>query len=227
VASAGSHAERRAGRVAFAVVDPDGRVHGRNIHARYNSASVVKAMLMVAYLNEPGVRGRELRRGDRDLLRPMVTRSDNRAASRVRDIVGNDALLRLARRVRMRDFATAPSWGSTRISAHDQARFFWRAPAYVPARHRAYARTLLASVVPRQRWGLADVVPDGWTILFKAGWRRETGGRLVNQVGLLENGRRRVAIAVLTDGNPTYGYGIATLRGVGKRLLLRIGEYER
>jgi hypothetical protein len=63
-------------------------------------------MLMAAYLNQPGVRRRELRAADLRLLRPMVTRSDNAAASRVRDIVGNDALARLAARAGMTRFAT-------------------------------------------------------------------------------------------------------------------------
>ena len=138
------------------VVSPDGRVRGRDLHARYSSASVVKAMLLVAYLNEPGVRGRDLRRADKALLRPMVMRSDNKTATRVRDVVGNDALARLARRARMRDFATSPtSWGSTQISAYDQARFFWRIHAYVPSRHRDYARSLLAGIVERAALGAA------------------------------------------------------------------------
>ena len=54
---------------------------------------------MVAYLNHRTVRGRALRAGDRALLRPMVRWSNNVAASRVRDFVGNGALARLARRV--------------------------------------------------------------------------------------------------------------------------------
>ena len=223
VDDAGSFAEDRAGRVSFAVVSPDGRVRGRDLHARYSSASVVKAMLMVAYLNEPDVRGRELRRADEDLLRPMVTRSDNRSATRVRNVVGNDALARLARRVRMRDFATSSrSWGQTQISAYDQARFFWRVHAYVPERHRAYARSLLSGVVGRQRWGLPPVLPDGWQIYFKGGW---VPPHRVHQAGLVERGRSRIAIAVLTDGGPSFRYGKATIAGIGERLLARVNEF--
>jgi hypothetical protein len=221
--SASAYAKLRQGRVSFAIVTPDRRVRGRGIHARYDSASVVKAMLMVAYLGQPSVRGRSLNARDKALLRPMITRSDNGAASRVRNVVGNVALERLARRVRMKDFATARSWGSTRISAFDQARFFRRIGAFVPNRHRGYALTLLANVVPVQRWGLPQVLPHGWRIYFKGGWRREGRGRLVHQVALLERGKTRIAIAVMTDGDPTYGYGIATVRGVGKRLLAHLG----
>jgi hypothetical protein len=223
VDSAAGYAGDRDGRVSFAVVSPDGRVRGRNIHARYRSASVVKAMLMVAYLNEPGVRGRSLRRADQELLRPMIVRSDNRAASRIRDVVGNDALVRLARRVRMRDFATSTrSWGMTQISVYDQARFFWRVDRYVPARHRDYARSLLAGVVERQRWGLPRAQPEGWRIFFKGGWLPP---RVVHQVALLERDGKRVSIAVLTDGDPSFRYGQATIAGVGERLLERVNEF--
>ena len=222
VDDAEAFADNRRGRVSFAVVSPDGRVRGRNLHARHSSASVVKAMLMVAYLNEPGVRERPLRRTDRDLLRPMVLRSDNRTATRVRDTVGNDALARLARRVRMRDFAVSPgSWGQTQISASDQARFFWRIHAYVPKRHRAYARSLLGGIVERHRWGLPPVLPEGWRIYFKGGWVQP---HRVHQVALLERERTRIAIAVLTEGSPSFVYGQRTIEGVGTRLLAGLNE---
>ena len=45
------------------------------------AASVLKAMLMVAYLNRREVRDRPLRRHDLRLLRPMIRRSDNTTAS--------------------------------------------------------------------------------------------------------------------------------------------------
>ena len=54
---------------------------------------------MVAYLNRPDVRAaRAPRAPTTRLLDPMIRRSDNVAATRVRDIVGNAALRRLARR---------------------------------------------------------------------------------------------------------------------------------
>ena len=220
VESADRYARLRHGRVAFAVVDPSGRVRGRNIHERHRSASVVKAMLLVAYLNR--VSGRALNRRDKALLRPMITRSDNRAATLVRNIVGNAGLVRVARRVRMKDFATAPSWGSTQISPYDQTRLFWRIDAFVPKRHRGYARALLSNVIASQRWGLPPALPSGWRIYFKGGWLPP---RLVNQVGLLERGNTHIAIAVFTDGDPSFGYGQGTITGVARKLLLRVNAF--
>src|SRR3954452_6880116 len=68
------------------------RLWGVGLDRTYPSASVVKAMLLVAYLRRPQVRGRDLRASDRALLDPMIRRSDNVAATRVRDRVGNAGL---------------------------------------------------------------------------------------------------------------------------------------
>jgi len=220
VGAAGRFARRRAGRVSWAVVSPDGRVRGSHMHRQHSSASVVKAMLMVAYLR--GIPGRPLARRDRALLRPMITSSDNGAATRVNRIVGN-GLPRLARRAKMRDFAySSGSWGGTQVSPFDQARFFWRIDSFVPQRHRAYARSLLSGIVGPQRWGVPPVTPRGWRTFFKGGW---VPPRRVNQVALLQRDRTRVAIAVFNQGTPSFRYGQGTIQGVAGRLLLRINAF--
>ena len=221
VGAAGRFARRRAGKVSWAVVTPDGRVRGSHMHRRHSSASVVKAMLMVAYLRR--VPGRALSRRERALLRPMVTSSSNGAATRVYRAVGESGLRRLARRSRMRNFATGGAfWGGTQISPYDQARFFWRIDSFVPRRHRAYARSLLAGIVRSQRWGVPPASPRGWGIFFKGGW---VPPRRVNQVALLQRGRSRIAIAVFNQGTPSFRYGQETIEGVARRLLLRVNGF--
>jgi beta-lactamase class A len=222
-ATAEKFARNRVGWVDWAVVTPDGRVRGAGIHARHRSASVVKAMLLVAYLNHGDVPGRSLRSSEKAFLRPMIIRSDNDAATHTRNIVGNAGLLTLARRVGMKDFATSPSWGSTQISPYDQTRFFYRLDSFIPRRHRGYARALLSNIIGSQRWGLPPAVPSGWRIYFKGGWLPP---RVVNQVGLLERGDRHIAIAVFTSGDPSFGYGQKSIRGVAARLLARLNDFE-
>jgi Beta-lactamase enzyme family len=212
-------AGQREGRVSFALVDDTGRLRTHHGRRAYNSASVVKAMLLVAYLRQHEVRSRRLGSDERGLLGPMVVRSDNSAASRVRDIVGYDALLRLARRAGMRRFEVRPSWGDTQITAADQARLFARIDRLCPRRHRRYARRLLRDIVPRQRWGIPPALPDGARPFFKGGWREEAGGWLVHQAALVEARGRRVSIAILTDRDRTKGYGRGSIRGVARRAL--------
>ena len=100
MAAAIGYAHTRVGDIAFAV-RTDHRFYGyRSNHDEW-SASVVKAMLMVAYLDQPSVANRPINSYDASLLVPMITQSDNNAATTVRSIVGNGGLQALADRVGM------------------------------------------------------------------------------------------------------------------------------
>lgn len=217
VRAARAYAAHRAGSVSFAVRTRRHLYGYRRFHTT-RSASVVKAMLMVAYLNRRGVRGRRLNARDLALLSPMIRRSDDGAATRVRNIVGDGSLRHLARRVGMHQFATAPLWGNARISAADQAKLFLRIDRYVVRRHRTTAMHLLNTITPSQRWGVARARPCAWAIYFKGGWGSGSGA-VDHQVALLRRGRRRLALAILTTDNPSHGYGKETQRGVARRLL--------
>jgi len=220
VVAARQFAKRRAGAVSFAVRTPRSP-YRHDAYRLDRSASVVKVMLLAAYLRDPAVRGRSLRADERALLGAMIRRSDNAAATRVRDVVGNLALERLAERAGMRRFATAPSWGATLVTAAGLSKLMLRLDRHVPARHRPFALELLAAVVPRQRWGIASVPHPGWTLHFKGGWGDY--GERDHQVALLRRGGRRIAVAILVTGSPSHAYGKWTLRGVASRLLRGLG----
>jgi beta-lactamase family protein len=217
VAAAARWAHSRQGSITFAVRS-DEHLWGRGLDTQVPSASVLKAMLLVTYLRRQSVRDRDLTNADRALLGPMIRRSDNVAATRVRDIIGNASVVRLAHRVGMTRFRLAQVWGLSQITARDQTRYFLHIDRFVPEHHRRYAMRLLRTIVRSQRWGFAQVIPDGWTLYFKGGWGSGTGA-VDHQVGLLRRGGQRVAIAVLTLNSPSHDYGKATLRGVAKRLL--------
>ena len=217
VRGARAYAEGRLGSVSFGVRTGE-RLYGMAPRRTVPSASVLKAMLLVAYLRQPSVRDRALRKADRDLLAPMIRWSENAAATRVRDIVGDDGLVRLAHRVGMRAFAPAPIWGLSRIDAADQTLFFLHVDGFVPRRHRAMAMRLLSSIVPSQRWGIAQVRPAGWALYFKGGWGSGSGA-VDHQVALLRRGKRRVSLAILTTSSPSHAYAKETLRGVAALLL--------
>lgn len=218
VASAIAYRRHRRGDVAFAV-RTDGAFYGYRPDHREWSASVLKGMLLVAYLDRPSVAGRALNAHDRSLLHPMITRSDNDAADTVDTIVGAGGLRALAARVGMTGFAPAePIWGESQITARDQSRFFLHIDGQIVARHRAYAMRLLASIVPSQRWGVGEVAPRGWRLYFKGGWGSGTG-LIDNQVALLVRGCARVSIAVLSMHDGSHEYGKRTLREVFRRLL--------
>ncbi len=211
------YAHSRRGDIAFAVRTED-RFYGyRPDHVEW-SASVIKAMLMVAYLDMPSVADRALAPTDRGLLGPMIRVSDNDDAQRVFDTVGQWRLQALAQRVGMTHFATDPVWGATRITARDQTKFFLHIGRYLAPRHRSYALRLLRSIVPSERWGIGELAPPGWKLYFKGGWGYGTG-LLDHQVALLVRGCARVSIAVLTMYDGSHPYGKQTLEGIFARLL--------
>ena len=217
---AAKYANTRNGSITFAV-RTDERLLGRGLDTQVPSASVFKAMLLVTYLRQAG--DRALTDSDKALLAPMIQRSDNVTATRIRDIVGNAAIMRLARRAGMTRFTIAQVWGLSRITARDQTKYFLHIDALMPKRHRAYGMHLLRTITPSQRWGMGRVIPDGWRLYFKGGWGSGTGA-VDHQVGLLRRGPYRVAVAILAVNNGSHGYGKATLRGMAKRLFKGLGR---
>jgi hypothetical protein len=220
VAAATHYLGRRSGYTAFAVIDSEGRMSGKHIHRIFVSASVVKAMLLVAYLRMLAGEHRGLDSTSRALLGPMIHVSDNNAATAVWSLVGDRRLRRLARRAGMTDFSISGFWANAQISAADQARYFFKMESLIPRRFRRLARRLLSHIAAYESWGIPAVArPRGWTVFFKGGWRGTDRGQLVHQVARLQKPGNRVAIAVMTDGDPSMAYGIDTIQGVTGRLL--------
>jgi hypothetical protein len=207
----------RGGTNSWALIDNWGRLHGFAPHRVYVSASLVKAMLLAAYLR--GIGNRKPDASERALLGPMIQVSSNDAADAVYSRIGDAPLLRLAREAGMHQFSIAGYWGNAHFSAEDQAHLFSRIDRLVPKNSRAYARGLLSSIVAYQRWGFSRFsLARGFKTFFKGGWRDTAAGLLVHEAALFERGDTRVSMAVLTDGNPSHEYGTETLRGVAQRI---------
>ena len=221
VALAASYLAGRAGRTAFAVVDSEGRMSGVHEHWTFVSASVVKAMLLVAYLRRLDARGQ--RRVDpfsNSFLYPMINVSDNSAATQTWSIVGDSGLYDVAHAAGMTDFSIVGIWANAQISAADQARFFFEMDSLIPREFVGYARYLLSTIAGYESWGIPAVArPRGYAVFFKGGWRGTGLGQLVHQVGRLEGHGRTFSIAVMTDGDPSMAYGIGTIEGVVGALL--------
>jgi beta-lactamase class A len=216
IAAARAYAAHRPGTVAFAVRSETGFA-GVGVDRVFPSASVLKAMLLVAYARH--ARDRPFTARERALLAPMIRRSDNTAATTIFTRVGVSGLARLARVSGMHRFrAASPIWGNSQITARDQTRFFLHIDALLPARHRAYGMRLLRTVVPSQRWGIGRLELPGWRVYFKGGWGSGTG-RVDHQVALLVKGDERLSMAVLTAADGSHAAGKQTLEGVFRRLL--------
>jgi hypothetical protein len=214
IVEAQRYAAHRLGDVSFAVMRSDGRIRGYHQARRAPSASVVKAMLLAAYLRS----GRPLTPGIRATLSPMIRVSDNGAAERVYGIVGAAGLRGVGRAVGMRRLLTGVSLFDTGITAADQVRFFFNLQRAIPAHRLGYAKGLLRSIVGWQSWGIpAAARLRGWRVWFKGGWR----GGLTHQSAQLIRGRTKIAISVLTTQSPSMIYAEQTIAGITRRLIRR------
>ena len=220
VERARTYAEGRSGIVSFAVsTGRGGRPRGLLTRRRYVSASVVKAMLLVAYLNKIQAESRPLTSRARSLLTRMIRVSGNREATAIYRSVGDTGLERVASRSGMERFSVCCTWARAQLTAADQVRFFRQIDFLIPRRHREFARETLSTIVSSQSWGIPRVARPRYRVFFKGGWRGTNLGQLVHQSALLEGSDGRFSISVLTDGNPSMSYGIETIQGITARLL--------
>jgi Beta-lactamase enzyme family len=218
IAAAQRYLAGRAGRTSFAVIDSTGQLGGLHLRERFETASVVKVMMLTAFLQMRSAEHRGLSGADMSLLYPMIHISDNNAASAVFSIVGSAAVTRVAHEAGMRDYAPGVGWWAyTQTSAADQARFFFMLDRLIPRQFYAYARGLLAGIEPSQSWGVPPVARPRWQVFFKTGALPSRG--LFNEVARLERPGVTFTIAVFTDGDPSMGYGEETIAGIAATLL--------
>ncbi len=216
VAAASAWLEGRDGDVAFAAVDTNGEdAGGLHEHRAFQTASLSKAILLVASLRDDPTPDA----ATEATLTKMITESDNGAAYAIYGRVGDKGMRGVAKAAGMEDYEQGSDWIDSRVSASDAARFFYDLESLVPAEGRGLARRLLSGVTPMQRWGIpAAAGPEGWTTYFKSGWLG-LDNKLMVQAAWLEKGKKKWALAVLTDENPARSYGWDTQKGVTGLLL--------
>jgi hypothetical protein len=227
IARAEQYLNSRGGHTAIAVVDTEGRMSGERIDEQFITGSVVKAMLLVAYLRMLDARGQHyVDSNSNNILYPMIHVSDNNAATQCWDIVGNSGLYAVAQAAGMTHFSvdTSASWGSewgaALLTAHDQAKYFFEMDSLIPKEFVAYARNLLSHIAGYESWGIPAIArPLGYDVFFKAGWRPSPDTFLVHQIARLEKDGHRFSVAIMTDGDPDMQYGIDTIQGTTQALL--------
>ena len=226
VHAANGYARSREGIVAFAVMGADGKVHDRLGARSFVSASVVKALLLVAELRRIQSQGLTLDDLTESTLQRMITVSDNAAADEIYGRVGDAGLERVADDAGMRDFTVDGYWANAQITADDMVGFADRLDALVRGPEAGFANHLLRDIVPYQRWGIPTAVGVRWRVRFKGGWRTTELGALAHQFARLDRDHDHLSLAVLTDGQPSQEYAAETIEGVAARLLVEPGAQE-
>jgi beta-lactamase family protein len=218
IAGAERFLQARAGRTSFAVLDSSGQLSGVHLREHFQTASVIKVMFLTAYLQRLAALHRGLSAADNALLYPMIHISDNEAASAVLAVIGEGAVERVAREAGMSDYAPGVGWWAySQTSAADQVRLMLALERLIPTQFYPYARGLMAGIEPEQSWGFPPVARPRWQVFFKTGALPSEG--LFNEVALLERPGLKIAVAVLTDGDPSMAYGEETIEGLASILL--------
>jgi len=221
----------RRDRVSFVAVEVDdpgaGVVCRLDSRSHFDSASVVKVIILGALLRKVQAEHRPLTRSERALAWAMITRSDNGAASALWARTGRAWLQHFLNLAGMTDTVLGPgaAWGLTRITAADETRLLWlllEANRVLDTSSRDYALVLMADVIGSQCWGVPAGAPrslvvhvkNGWLPLAPYGWRINSIGGFTGSSN--KHSGSRYSIVVLTQDNPSMAYGVRTVEAIAQ-----------
>lgn len=215
----------RGGIISVALTDLDtGVTCAAHSGRHFDSASVIKATILAALLHQAQVRGSWLSGREQRLATAMITRSDNNAASALWwEVGGHSGVQRFLDEAGMDDTTAGygGTWGLSQITAADQVKLL--SLLVNPNRvlsdgSRAYELGLMRRVEGDQRWGVPSGVPAGDRVANKNGWLpRATLGWRVHSIGAV-TGAHTYLIAILSEGDPSMGYGVTTVNRIAQVL---------
>ncbi len=220
--------QNRANDVSVTVHDrrTDTYVH-HNASLRNVTGSIVKVMVLVAFVQDRREAGRALTSYDRSLARRMITTSDNDATTTLFNAVGGKSRLqRLASSRGMKDTRASSAWGLTTTSAADQGRLIddiVDGDAFSDPDDQAYVLDLMGKVVPEQAWGVG-AIPASADVALKNGWiSREPRAWRINSVGHVTAANRDYTLTMLSYDSASMDDGVALLNRVSRAVYDTLG----
>jgi beta-lactamase class A len=213
----------RVSAVAVAVDDPGmGLVCRLHSSWHFDSASVIKVTILGALLRKVQDQHRHLTGTEAALAWAMITTSDNDAASALWAELGRSYLQHFLDLAGMTHTFLGPAgyWGLTQITAYDQVhllRLLLHKNPVLATSARDYALSLMAEVIPSQRWGVPAGAPASLIAHVKNGWLPlDTHGWRIHSIGCFTGRGGGYSIVVLTQDNPFMAYGITTIETIAR-----------
>jgi beta-lactamase class A len=211
----------RAGRITAAVYDIEtGQEYLYNPQLAMKTASTIKVDILATALHQAQVAHHPLPANEAAAAVPMITQSDNNAAEQLyNDIGGWSAIGPFDKSIGMTRTTPNPEgfFGETFTTAADQITLLKQimlpGGELSPA-SRKYEYELMRHVIPSQRWGITGGVPANARVAIKNGWLPETTGWHVNSIGRVQGDNRNYLIAVYTEFDPSWAYGIDSIERV-------------
>jgi beta-lactamase class A len=216
------------GRNGVHAVSVDDRVTGvyclYNGSQHFDSASIVKAIIMAALLRWHQETNTPLSSWEKSEATLMITQSDNDAATDLWDELGMDNLQHFLNLAGMGETQLGQDgeWGLTQVTAHDEMLLLelLTAPnSVLEASSRSYQLGLMAQVTNWEAWGVTAGTPSGVAWHVKNGWLPDATGWHINSIGTFSGPGKNYMIAVLsdnTDMNDDEQYGINTIEDVAR-----------
>lgn len=223
VSEAVEYLEGRAGTNGVAVVLPErGIAYQYNGDGAFHMASVAKVVIMLTKLDQTLQEERMPTEAEMALLEPMITVSDNDAATALwYQVGGSEGVANYLESIHITGIEpnSDDCWGASFATPRALALLLAKLAMgeILDGPHRAVALDLMARVIQSQAWGSTDVVPEspppGTIAGIKDGWYPAPCGWWVNSVGYILPGNEQAAytIAVMTNEQPTYEYGRETI----------------
>jgi Beta-lactamase enzyme family len=190
----------------------------------FDSASIVKAIIMAALLRWHQETNTPLSSWEKSEATLMITQSDNDAATDLWDELGMDNLQHFLNLAGMGETKLGQDgqWGLTQVTAHDEMlllKLLTAPNSVLDAYSRSYQLGLMAQVTSWEAWGVTAGTPSGLTWHVKNGWLPDAAGWHINSIGTFSGPGRDYMIAVLsdnTDMNDDEQYGINTIEDVAR-----------
>jgi Beta-lactamase enzyme family len=216
-----SYIATRHGAVSVAVYDGVAKdllvVHPK---VRGRTASIVKVDILETLLHQTGG---HLSEDQRETATSMIENSDNDSATDLWNQDGGAPGVH-AYNDDLGLTQTTPNvdWGLTTTSAADQVtlvRELMHKSTLLTTSGRAFQRRLMRHVEADQRWGISAGPPKTAVVGIKNGWLpvdEDNDLWAVNSIGWVSGSGKHYVIAVITQHDPTMGYGIATIQHISR-----------
>jgi Beta-lactamase enzyme family len=190
----------------------------------FDSASIVKAIIMAALLRWHQQTGTPLSAWEKSEATLMITQSDNDAATALWDELGMSNLQHFLNLAGMGETKLGQDgeWGLTQVTAHDEMlllKLLTAPNSVLDAYSRSYQLGLMAAVTSWEAWGVTAGTPSGVSWHVKNGWLPDATGWHINSIGTFSGHGENYMIAVLsdnTDMNDDEQYGINTIEDVAR-----------
>jgi beta-lactamase class A len=195
----------------------------------FDAASAIKVTILSALLLKKGGPG-YLTAAQRSLAYAMITQSSNGAADALWAQVGISGMQRFLDQAGMTHTVLNAAWGLSGLTAADELtllRLLTSPGSVLTTASRSYVLSLMARVIPSERWGTPAGVGAGITVHVKNGWLPYPTGRdwHINSLGAFAGPGTAYQMAILTSGNPSMGYGIDTIQDAARVINTDIAQF--